>query len=115
MTAIAIEDAPPRRTAAMTKAAIVIVVGVVATTLGQPDVLGRLPLRLAQCAVILAEGRRYDAVLTWSDQASILVAALTAARVEVKKGGLVAIRVGSGRAELALLLRPREIELVAAL
>jgi len=44
MTAIAIEDAPPRRTAAMTKAAIVIVVGVVATTLGQPDVLGRLPL-----------------------------------------------------------------------
>ncbi len=46
---------------------------------------------------------------------SILVAALTAARVEVKKGGLVAIRVGSGRAELALLLRPREIELVAAL
>jgi phosphohistidine phosphatase len=42
-----------------------------------------------------------------------LVSALTAARIEMKKGGLAAIRVGAGRGELSLLLRPREIELVA--
>jgi phosphohistidine phosphatase len=40
-----------------------------------------------------------------------LVAALTGARVEVKKGGIAAIRGG----QLVALLRPREIELVAAL
>jgi phosphohistidine phosphatase len=40
-----------------------------------------------------------------------LLAALTGARVEIKKGGIAAIR---GR-QLVVLLRPREIELVAAL
>jgi phosphohistidine phosphatase len=44
-----------------------------------------------------------------------LVAALTAAPIEMKKGGLAAIRVGSARAELSLLLRPREIEVLAGL
>jgi len=44
---------------------------------------------------------------------SQLTTALTGARVAVKKGGLVAIRVAGGNAELATLLRPREIELVA--
>jgi len=40
-----------------------------------------------------------------------LVAALTSARVELKKGGIAAIRGG----QLIALLRPHEIELVAAL
>jgi phosphohistidine phosphatase len=40
-----------------------------------------------------------------------LVAALTSARIEMKKGGIAAIRGG----QLVALLRPREIELVAAL
>jgi len=40
-----------------------------------------------------------------------VVAALTSARVEMKKGGVAAIRGG----QLIALLRPREIELVAAL
>jgi phosphohistidine phosphatase len=44
---------------------------------------------------------------------SRLVGQLTGARVAVKKGGLVGIRVGGGGGELAALLRPREIELVA--
>jgi phosphohistidine phosphatase len=44
-----------------------------------------------------------------------LVRSLTAARIEMKKGGLAAVRVGPGRAELLLLLRPREIELLAQL
>jgi phosphohistidine phosphatase len=42
-----------------------------------------------------------------------LVGDLTGARVALKKGGLAAIRLGGGRGELAALLRPREIELVA--
>jgi phosphohistidine phosphatase SixA len=40
-----------------------------------------------------------------------LVAALTSARIEMKKGGIAAIRGG----RLIALLRPREIELVAGL
>lgn len=40
-----------------------------------------------------------------------LVAALTSARIEMKKGGLAAVRGG----QLVELLRPREIELVAGL
>jgi phosphohistidine phosphatase len=44
---------------------------------------------------------------------SNLVLSLTGARVEMKKGGLVAIRVAPAHAELLVLLRPREIELLA--
>jgi phosphohistidine phosphatase len=40
-----------------------------------------------------------------------LVASMTGARIEMKKGGIAAIRGG----QLIVLLRPREIELVAAL
>jgi phosphohistidine phosphatase len=40
-----------------------------------------------------------------------LVAALTSARIEMKKGGIAAVRGG----QLVALLRPREIELVAGL
>jgi phosphohistidine phosphatase len=43
-----------------------------------------------------------------------LVAALTGGHVAMKKGGLAAIRLAGVRGELALLLRPREIELLAA-
>jgi phosphohistidine phosphatase len=42
-----------------------------------------------------------------------LVGALCGGRVAMKKGGLAAIRLPGARAELAALLRPREIELVA--
>jgi phosphohistidine phosphatase len=44
-----------------------------------------------------------------------LVRAFADARVELKKGGLAAVRLGSGRGELVLLLRPNEIELVGEL
>jgi phosphohistidine phosphatase len=42
-----------------------------------------------------------------------LVATLTGAHVAMKKGGIAAIRLAGARGELALLLRPREIELLA--
>jgi phosphohistidine phosphatase len=38
---------------------------------------------------------------------------LTGARVDFKKGGVAGIRVGAGRAELMVLLRPREVESLA--
>jgi phosphohistidine phosphatase len=38
---------------------------------------------------------------------------LTGARVDFKKGGVAAVRVGAGRAELLALLRPRELESLA--
>jgi hypothetical protein len=43
-----------------------------------------------------------------------LVAAFTGGHVAMKKGGLAAIRLAGRRGELALLLRPREIEFLAA-
>jgi phosphohistidine phosphatase len=38
---------------------------------------------------------------------------LTGARVDFKKGGVAAVRVDGGRAELLVLLRPRELESLA--
>jgi phosphohistidine phosphatase len=38
---------------------------------------------------------------------------LTGARVDFKKGGIAAVRVGNGRGELLVLLRPRELESLA--
>jgi phosphohistidine phosphatase len=45
---------------------------------------------------------------------SALVAELTGGRVDLKKGGLAAVRLdGLGGGELALLLRPRDLSLIA--
>jgi phosphohistidine phosphatase len=44
---------------------------------------------------------------------SRLVHDLTGARVDFKKGGVAAIRVGAGRAELLVVMRPRELESIA--
>jgi phosphohistidine phosphatase len=38
---------------------------------------------------------------------------LTGARVDMKKGGVAAIRLASGPAELLVLLRPKELEAMA--
>jgi len=42
-----------------------------------------------------------------------VIAQLTGARVELKKGGLALIRLEAGGAQLALLMRPRELALIA--
>jgi phosphohistidine phosphatase len=44
---------------------------------------------------------------------SQLAAALTGGRVDIKKGGLAVLRLDGTRAELAALLRPRELALLA--
>jgi hypothetical protein len=41
------------------------------------------------------------------------VADFTDARIDLKKGGVAAVRLRSGRGELAVLLRPRELETLA--
>lgn len=44
-----------------------------------------------------------------------LVWALSGARIDMKKGGLAALRLGGGGGQLLVLLRPREVELLADL
>ena len=44
-----------------------------------------------------------------------IVGELTGARVDLKKGGLVLVRLGAGGAQLVLLLRPVELSLIAGL
>ncbi|MFI5008651.1 MAG: phosphohistidine phosphatase SixA [Solirubrobacterales bacterium] len=44
---------------------------------------------------------------------SSVVAELTGARVDLKKGGLAVVRLGGGGGELVILLRPRELALIA--
>ena len=39
---------------------------------------------------------------------------LTGARIDLKKGGIAAVRVDGGRAELIALLRPRELDRIAS-
>lgn len=39
---------------------------------------------------------------------------LTGGRIALKKGGIAAVRVGDGEPELFVLLRPKEIDLIAA-
>lgn len=57
-------------------------------------------------AVVLAVGHE--------PSLSQVVHDLTGARVELVKGGIAAIRMERGRAELLVLLRPRELEAVVA-
>lgn len=44
---------------------------------------------------------------------SSVVAELTGARIDLKKGGLAVVRLGGGGGELVALLRPRELALIA--
>ncbi len=44
---------------------------------------------------------------------STVVAQITGARIDLKKGGLAVVRLEGGGGELALLLRPRELALIA--
>jgi phosphohistidine phosphatase len=46
---------------------------------------------------------------------SQLIGALSGARLDLKKGGLAALRLDGASAELAVLMRPRELALVAGL
>lgn len=44
-----------------------------------------------------------------------VVAELTGARIDLKKGGLAVVRLGGASSELVILLRPRELALIANL
>jgi phosphohistidine phosphatase len=44
---------------------------------------------------------------------SMLIAALTGARVDLKKGGLAVVRLDGASGELAVVMRPRELALIA--
>lgn len=65
---------------------------------------------------LLAEHRDGDRVLVVGHNPAFaqVVEDLTGARVDFKKGGVAAVRVDGHRAELLALLRPRELESLAA-
>ena len=44
---------------------------------------------------------------------SLLAGALTGGRIDLKKGGLAVVRLEGARGELAILMRPRELALIA--
>jgi phosphohistidine phosphatase len=80
----------------------------------EPGLAGRFDAAQALDALasVPAEGRLL--LVGHEPDLSMLVAALTGARIDLKKGGLAAVRLEGGSGELAVLLRPRELALVAA-
>jgi phosphohistidine phosphatase len=63
-------------------------------------------------AAVSADGRLL--LVGHEPDLSGVVGELTGGRVDLKKGGLAVLRLEGPSAELALLLRPRELALIAA-
>lgn len=71
--------------------------------------------RAEQAFEALAEAERAGPVLLVGHEPDLsgVVAELTGARVDLKKGGLAVVRLDGGSGELVLLLRPAELALIA--
>lgn len=69
------------------------------------------PQALDQLAAIADDGRLL--LVGHEPDLSGLVAALTGARIDLKKGGLVGLRLEGAGGELVVLMRPRELALLA--
>jgi phosphohistidine phosphatase len=68
---------------------------------------------IEQARALGADGRLL--LVGHEPQLSTLVAELTGAHADLKKGGIAAVRLDGGRGELAVLLRPREVFAIAGL
>jgi phosphohistidine phosphatase len=68
-----------------------------------------------QALEALAHAGREGSVLLIGHEPDLsgVIAELTGARVDLKKGGLAVVRLGGGGGELVLLLRPAELALIA--
>jgi len=66
---------------------------------------------LEQMAIVGEEGRLL--LVGHEPDLSTLIAQLTGGRVDLKKGGLAVLRLEGGGGELAALMRPRELALIA--
>ena len=69
------------------------------------------PQALAELAGLAPDGRLL--LIGHEPDLSTVIAELTGARVDLKKGGLAAARLGGVGGELAILMRPRELALIA--
>jgi phosphohistidine phosphatase len=78
------------------------------------DVLGK-DFDVGAAQELLLEHEQGERVLMVGHNPSFaqVVHDLTGARVDIKKGGVAAVRMGGGAAELLVLLRPRELETIA--
>jgi len=78
-----------------------------------PPLAGGLDTAQALDAIapLAADGRLL--LVGHEPELSGLIATLTGARVDLKKGGLAAVRLEGGGGELILLMRPRELALIA--
>ena len=65
----------------------------------------------AEMALVGDEGRLL--LVGHEPDLSNVVAQLTGGRIDLKKGGLAVLRLDGGRGELAVLMRPRELALIA--
>ena len=66
---------------------------------------------LEQMAIVGEEGRLL--LVGHEPDLSSVIAQLTGGRVDLKKGGLAVLRLEGGGGELAALMRPRELALIA--
>ncbi|HEX3692419.1 MAG TPA: histidine phosphatase family protein [Solirubrobacteraceae bacterium] len=80
-----------------------------------PPLAGGFEAEQALAAVAAAEREGPVLLVGHEPDLSAVVAELTGARVDLKKGGLVALRLGGGGGELVLLLRPAELALIAGI
>jgi phosphohistidine phosphatase len=78
------------------------------------DILGKeFDVEAARELLLPYEHRDRVLMVGHNPSFSQVVQDLTGARVDIKKGGVAAVRVGDGAAELLVLLRPRELETIA--
>ncbi|GAC1440727.1 MAG: hypothetical protein NVSMB51_20360 [Solirubrobacteraceae bacterium] len=64
-------------------------------------------------AEALLDAHRCACIVGHEPDLSMLAHHYSGARIDIKKGGIAALRLRSGSGELAVLLRPREIETLA--
>ncbi len=74
---------------------------------------GGFDAREALALVGAAGGEQRVLVVGHEPDFSTVVAELTGARIDMKKGGIAGVRVDGARGELIVLLRPREIDRIA--
>ena len=73
-----------------------------------------MPINVSAVPLELSAGRGDVLLVGHEPDFSQVVQDLTGARVDLKKGGVAAVRLDGSRAELIALLRPRDLQALSA-